>query len=275
MSFCVEGQKFLTGSKESLSLKNLAKKVASTDVTVFINGPTGTGKEVVANYIHDNSSRAEKPFIAVNCAAIPENMLEAILFGHEKGSFTGASNANKGIFRAADTGTLLLDEISEMPLSLQAKLLRVLQERKVTPLGGTRDIEINVRIVATTNRDMVEEVKNNKFRQDLYYRLNVFPIRTVDLSKREEDIIPITVAVIKKHCINKIEFPYLHQDAQQTLLNHCWSGNVRELENVILRALVLSNNDDINKEHILVDDSTNNNNKNYQKLEDKIVAMGN
>ena len=275
LSFCVEDQKFLTGSKESLSLKNLAKKVASTDVTVFINGPTGTGKEVVANYIHDNSSRAEKPFVAVNCAAIPENMLEAILFGHEKGSFTGASNANKGIFRAADTGTLLLDEISEMPLSLQAKLLRVLQERKVTPVGGTRDIEINVRIVATTNRDMVEEVKNNKFRQDLYYRLNVFPIRTVDLSKREEDIIPITVAVIKKHCINKIEFPYLHQDAQQTLLNHCWSGNVRELENVILRALVLSNNDDINKEHILVDDSTNINNKNYQKLEDKIVAMGN
>jgi two-component system response regulator FlrC len=275
LSFCLEDQKFLTGSKESLSLKNLAKKVASTDVTVFINGPTGTGKEVVANYIHDNSSRAEKPFVAVNCAAIPENMLEAILFGHEKGSFTGASNANKGIFRAADTGTLLLDEISEMPLSLQAKLLRVLQERKVTPVGGTRDIEINVRIVATTNRDMVEEVKNNKFRQDLYYRLNVFPIRTLDLSKREEDIIPITVAVIKKHCINKIEFPYLHQDAQQTLLNHCWSGNVRELENVILRALVLSNNDDINKEHILVDDSTNINNKNYQKLEDKIVAMGN
>ena len=275
LSFCVEDQKFLTGSKESLSLKNLAKKVASTDVTVFINGPTGTGKEVVANYIHDNSSRAEKPFVAVNCAAIPENMLEAILFGHEKGSFTGASNANKGIFRAADTGTLLLDEISEMPLSLQAKLLRVLQERKVTPVGGTRDIEINVRIVATTNRDMVEEVKNNKFRQDLYYRLNVFPIRTVDLSKREEDIIPITVAMIKKHCENKKEFPYLDQAAQETLKKHCWSGNVRELENVILRALVLSNNQDINDAHILVDDNTNSENNNYQKLEDKIVAMGN
>ncbi len=275
LSFCVEDQKFLTGSKESLSLKNLAKKVASTDVTVFINGPTGTGKEVVANYIHDNSSRADKPFVAVNCAAIPENMLEAILFGHEKGSFTGASNANKGIFRAADSGTLLLDEISEMPLSLQAKLLRVLQERKVTPVGGTRDIEINVRIVATTNRDMVEEVKNNKFRQDLYYRLNVFPIRTIDLSKREEDIIPITVAMIKKHCENKKDFPYLHQAAQETLKKHCWSGNVRELENVILRALVLSNNENINNNHILVDDSTNTQNQNYQKLEDKIVAMGN
>ena len=275
LSFCVEDQTFLTGSKESLSLKNLAKKVASTDVTVFINGPTGTGKEVVANYIHDNSSRAEKPFVAVNCAAIPENMLEAILFGHEKGSFTGASNSNKGIFRAADTGTLLLDEISEMPISLQAKLLRVLQERKVTPVGGTRDIEINVRIVATTNRDMVEEVKNNKFRQDLYYRLNVFPIRTVDLSKRKEDIIPIAVAMIKKHGENKKHFPYLNQAAQETLKNHCWLGNVRELENVILRALVLSNNEDISDNHILVDDNTNTNDANYQKLEDKIVAMGN
>ena len=275
LSFCLENQKFLTGSKESLSLKNLAKKVASTDVTVFINGPTGTGKEVVANYIHDNSSRADKPFVAVNCAAIPENMLEAILFGHEKGSFTGASNANKGIFRAADSGTLLLDEISEMPLNLQAKLLRVLQERKVTPVGGTRDIEINVRIVATTNRDMVEEVKNNKFRQDLYYRLNVFPIRTVDLSKREEDIIPITVAIIKKHCENKKDFPNLHQAAQETLKKHCWSGNVRELENVILRALVLSNYENINDDHILVDDSTDTQNQHYQKLEDKIVAMGN
>ena len=162
LSFCLEDQKFITGSNESLILKNLAKKVAKTDVTVFINGPTGTGKEVVANYIHDNSSRFDKPFVAVNCAAIPENMLEAILFGHEKGSFTGASNSNKGIFRAADNGTLLLDEISEMPLSLQAKLLRVLQERKVTPVGSTRDIDINVRVVATTNRNMVEEVKSNK-----------------------------------------------------------------------------------------------------------------
>ena len=275
LAFCIEGQKFITGSEESLTLKNLAKKVASTDVTVFINGPTGTGKEVVANYIHDYSSRAEKPFVAVNCAAIPENMLEAILFGHEKGSFTGASNANKGIFRAADTGTLLLDEISEMPLSLQAKLLRVLQERKVTPVGGTRDIEINVRIVATTNRDMVEEVKNNKFRQDLYYRLNVFPIRTVDLSKRSEDIIPIAVAMIKKNCEGKEVFPYLQKSAQEILINYAWSGNVRELENVILRALVLSNNENINDSHILVDDTTTSNNEYYQKLEDKIVAMGN
>ena len=137
----------------------MAEKVAKTDVTVFIHGPTGTGKEVISNYIHQNSVRSEKPFVAINCAAIPENMLEAMLFGHEKGAFTGASSANKGIFRAADTGTLLLDEISEMPLSLQAKLLRVLQEKKVTPIGGQRDIDVDVRVIATTNRNMVEEVK--------------------------------------------------------------------------------------------------------------------
>jgi two-component system response regulator FlrC len=217
LSLCMDNQKFVIGSNESLVLKNLAKKVANTDVTVFINGPTGTGKEVVANYVHDHSTRSDKPFVAVNCAAIPENMLEAILFGHEKGSFTGASNSNKGIFRAADNGTLLLDEISEMPLSLQAKLLRVLQERKVTPVGGTRDIDINVRIVATTNRNMVEEVKNNNFREDLYYRLNVFPIRTCDLSKRIDDIIPITVAIIKKNYSGKVDFPYLEKSAQDLL----------------------------------------------------------
>ena len=196
INYSLEDEKFITGSKESLMLKTLSKKVACTDVTVFINGPTGTGKEVVANYIHDQSSRKENPFIAVNCAAIPENMLEAILFGHEKGSFTGASHSNKGIFRAADKGTLLLDEISEMPLSLQAKLLRVLQEKKVTPVGGNREVEVDVRIIATTNRNMAEEVKNNNFREDLYYRLNVFPIKTFGLSERTEDIIPIVISII-------------------------------------------------------------------------------
>ena len=275
LEYCLEEEKFITGSKESFILKNLAKKVAATDVTVFINGPTGTGKEVVANYIHDISARKEMPFVAVNCAAIPENMLEAILFGHEKGSFTGASNANKGIFRAADGGTLLLDEISEMPLSLQAKLLRVLQERKVTPVGGTRDININVRIIATTNRNMIEEVKNNNFREDLYYRLNVFPIKTYNLNKRVDDIIPITVAMIKKHLNGNDNFPYISVNAQKQLLSHFWPGNVRELENVILRALVLANNKDICEEHILVDNQKENHSKNYKNLEDKIAAIGN
>ena len=275
LSHCIDNQKFITGSSESLVLKTLAKKVANTDVTVFINGPTGTGKEVVANYVHDNSTRSDKPFVAVNCAAIPENMLEAILFGHEKGSFTGASNSNKGIFRAADNGTLLLDEISEMPLSLQAKLLRVLQERKVTPVGGTRDIDINVRIIATTNRNMVEEVKNNNFREDLYYRLNVFPIRTCDLAKRIDDIIPITVSIIKKNHEGKSDFPYLEKEAQKLIKKHTWSGNVRELENVILRALVLSNNQSISVNHIMLDDRVDLNDHYSKQFEEKILATGN
>ena len=155
----ISNEKYSFSDPKTYSLIKMAEKVAKTDVTVFIHGPTGTGKEVISNYIHQNSARSEKPFVAINCAAIPENMLEAMLFGHEKGAFTGASSANKGIFRAADTGTLLLDEISEMPLSLQAKLLRVLQEKKVTPIGGQRDIDVDVRVIATTNRNMIEEVK--------------------------------------------------------------------------------------------------------------------
>ena len=275
LNFALEDQKFVTGSKESLLLKSLAKKVANTDVTVFINGPTGTGKEVVANYIHDQSPRKDKPFIAVNCAAIPENMLEAILFGHEKGSFTGASHSNKGIFRAADNGTLLLDEISEMPLSLQAKLLRVLQEKKVTPVGGNREVEINVRIIATTNRNMAEEVKKNNFREDLYYRLNVFPIKTFGLSERIDDIIPIVISIIKKNNSENKDFPYLSMKAQDVLKKHNWLGNVRELENVILRSIVLSNSININERHIIVDESVQNHNEYYQQLEDKIFALGN
>ena len=261
--------------KKSRELLNLAKRVADTNVTVFINGPTGTGKEVISNYIHNHSRRSENAFVAVNCAAIPENMLEAILFGHEKGSFTGASHANKGIFRAADNGTLLLDEISEMPLSLQAKLLRVLQEKKVTPVGGNREVEVNVRIVATTNRNMLEEVKNNNFREDLYYRLNVFPIKTFGLNKRKEDIIPLVVSIIKKNNKKENEFPYLSKLAQDTLIKHNWSGNVRELENVILRSIVLSNSSNINEKHIIVDDNEQDHNEYYQQLEDKIFALGN
>ncbi len=275
LNFSLDDQKFVTASKESLLLKSLAKKVANTDVTVFINGPTGTGKEVVANYIHDQSPRKDKPFIAVNCAAIPENMLEAILFGHEKGSFTGASHSNKGIFRAADNGTLLLDEISEMPLTLQAKLLRVLQEKKVTPVGGNREIDVNVRIIATTNRNMAVEVKNNNFREDLYYRLNVFPIKTFGLCQRIDDIIPIIVSIIKKNNIDSDDFPYLSIKAQEVLQKHSWSGNVRELENIILRAIVLSNSINISEEHIIVDESVQNENEYYQQLEDKIFALGN
>ena len=238
-----------------------------TDVTVFIHGPTGTGKEVISNYIHQNSVRSEKPFVAINCAAIPENMLEAMLFGHEKGAFTGASSANKGIFRAADTGTLLLDEISEMPLSLQAKLLRVLQEKKVTPIGGQRDIDVDVRVIATTNRNMIDEVKEKKFREDLYYRLNVFPIETLHLSERTDDIIPISIALLKRHT-EMGKLPFITDKAKKILTSYNWPGNVRELENVLQRAIVLSDDKIIDESHIMVDVSCNNNL--YKNFDEKI-----
>tara|TARA_Y100000589_G_C27136625_1_gene622856 strand:- start:458 stop:1615 length:1158 start_codon:yes stop_codon:yes gene_type:complete len=246
----------------SRELLALAKKVALTNVTVFINGPTGTGKEVVSNYIHNNSLRSEFPFVAVNCAAIPENMLEAILFGHEKGSFTGASQANKGIFRAADGGTLLLDEISEMPLSLQSKLLRVLQERKVTPIGGSKDLEVDVRVIATTNRDMVSEIKKGSFREDLYYRLNVFPLRTLALKDRPDDVLPISSALIQKHISKDQSLPLLTSKAIDTLKSHTWPGNVRELENVLQRAMVICNKNTITENDIMIDNSLNSTEKN-------------
>jgi len=248
----IESEKYSFSDPKTENLINLAKKVAKTDVTVFIHGPTGTGKEVISSFIHQNSKRDEKPFVAINCAAIPENMLEAMLFGHEKGAFTGASSANKGIFRAADSGTLLLDEISEMPLSLQAKLLRVLQEKKVTPIGGQRDIDVDVRVIATTNRDMITEVKEKKFREDLYYRLNVFPIETLNLSERPNDIIPISIALLRRHTeLEKI--PYITKNAQKVLTSYDWPGNVRELENVLQRAIVLSENNIIHESDIMID----------------------
>ena len=243
----------VNGSDQSIHLLKLAARVAQADITVFINGPTGTGKEVLSKFIHLNSSRSSGPFVPINCAAIPENMLEAILFGHEKGSFTGASTANKGIFRAADTGTLLLDEISEMPMSLQAKLLRVLQEKSVTPLGSQQNIPVDVRVIATTNRDMNTEIEKGNFREDLYYRLNVFPLATKNLYTRKDDIIPITSALLIKHAADVTKIPYLSNDAITKLLNHSWPGNVRELENVIQRALVLQSGNAINDEDIIVD----------------------
>ena len=259
---CCPDVLFSAGDIKTFELLSLARRVANTDVTVFINGPTGSGKEVLANYLHENSNRKEEPFVAVNCAAIPENMLEAILFGHEKGAFTGASNANKGIFRAADIGTLRLDEISEMPLSLQAKLLRVLQERKVTPVGGQRDIEVDVRVLATSNRDMASEVNQSRFREDLYYRLNVFPLQTKKLSDRKDDILPISIKILDKHNKENGTIPFITPDARDLLLKHDWPGNVRELENTLQRALVLSGGKAIDQMSIMIDKSLSNINEN-------------
>ena len=233
-------------------LLDLTARVARTDVTVFINGPTGSGKEVLARAVHSASRRADKPFVAINCAAIPENMLEAILFGHEKGAFTGAATANRGLIRAAEGGTLMLDEISEMPLGLQSKLLRVIQERQVTPLGSAAEVAVDIRIIATSNRDMPAEVRAGRFREDLYYRLNVFPLTTRALLARPDDIPALAVSLLRRHWPEATP-PLFTADALTLLVAHAWPGNVRELENVVQRALVLCDGMRIAAEDIVID----------------------
>ena len=240
----------------SCQLFELAERVAKADVSVFINGPTGSGKEVLSNFIHNNSNRDGRQFVAINCAAIPENMLEAMLFGHEKGSFTGASTANVGIIRAADGGTLLLDEVSEMSLSLQAKLLRALQEKTVTPVGGTKPISVDVRVLSTSNRNMAAECQSGRFREDLFYRLNVFPLTTLALSERMQDILPIAIELLLRHYKDLETLPMLADCAIKKLQSHSWPGNVRELDNVLQRATVMCTELEITGADILFDRNT-------------------
>ena len=224
----------------SMQLLELAARVAASDSTVLISGESGTGKEVLARYIHQQSPRAAQPFIAINCAAIPDNMLEATLFGHEKGAFTGAVAAQSGKFEQANGGTLLLDEISEMPLALQAKLLRVLQEREVERVGGRKLIQLDIRVIATTNRDLPGEVAAGRFREDLYYRLGVFPLQWQALRERPADILPLAERLLAKHCRKmNLGTVRLSTQAAQALQAHPWPGNVRELDNAVQRALVL------------------------------------
>jgi two-component system response regulator FlrC len=230
----------IAADPESLAILALAARLAASDIPVLINGPTGTGKEVLSRFIHSRSQRANKPFIAVNCAAMPESMLEAMLFGHQKGAYTGAQTAGEGFFRAADGGTLLLDEIAEMPLALQAKLLRALQESEVVPLGATRPIKVDVRVIACANRDLPQEVEEGRFRADLFYRLNVFPLSLRPLSERPDDIAPLAFALAMRHSPIADRAPWIATDALYTLKSHNWPGNIRELENVIRRALLLA-----------------------------------
>jgi two-component system, response regulator FlrC len=238
----------------SIALLELARRVAVTDSTVLICGESGTGKEVLAHYIHQHSSRPHAPFVAINCAAIPENMLEAILFGYEKGAYTGAVSSQAGKFEQANGGTLLLDEITEMDVGLQAKLLRVLQEQEVERLGGKKSIPLDVRIIATTNRDLADYVRDGGFREDLYYRLNVFPLRWLPIRERKGDILPVAQYLLAKHASKmRITGATLKPSAQSKLEAHPWPGNVRELDNVIQRALILSPNAQINEDHIAFD----------------------
>ncbi|QJP10300.1 sigma-54-dependent response regulator transcription factor FleR [Pseudomonas multiresinivorans] len=224
----------------SQQLLELAARVARSDSTVLISGESGTGKEVLAQYIHQQSPRVGKPFVAINCAAIPDNMLEATLFGHEKGAFTGAIAAQPGKFELADGGTILLDEISEMPLALQAKLLRVLQEREVERVGARKPISLDIRVLATTNRDLLGEVAAGRFREDLYYRLSVFPLAWRPLRERPADILPLAERLLAKYARKMNHAPVTLADcARAALLTHPWPGNVRELDNAIQRSLIL------------------------------------
>lgn len=218
----------------------LAARVAETDATVMLAGESGTGKEVFARYIHSHSPRKAGPFVAINCAAIPENLLEATLFGYERGAFTGAQNAQPGKFEQAQGGTLLLDEISEMPLGLQAKLLRVLQEREVERVGGKKAIPLDIRVLATSNRDMPAEVAAGRFREDLYYRLNVFPLAIPSLRERRADVVPLARHFLQRHGDRMRRHARFSPEAEACLTTYGWPGNVRELENTVQRAMILA-----------------------------------
>ena len=252
----VESSDPVVGDPSSIELLTLARKVAASEATVMVMGPSGSGKEVISRYIHDHSPRKHKPFIAINCAAIPENMLEATLFGYDKGAFTGAVQASQGKFEQAQGGTLLLDEITEMDLSLQAKILRVLQEKEVERLGSRKTIDLDVRVVATSNRDLQQAVQAGQFREDLYYRLNVFPLQWLPLAQRPGDIIPLAEHLIQKHISTGMPAVKLNASARHKLTQHRWQGNVRELENVIQRALILCEGNVIDSHDLMLEADT-------------------
>lgn len=234
----------------------LALKVASRNVTVLVTGESGTGKEVIARCIHQHSQRASGPFIAINCAAIPENMLEAMLFGHEKGAFTGAHESRAGKFEQAQGGTLLLDEVSEMDLGLQAKLLRVLQEKEVERIGGKSGIELDVRIVATTNRDLASEVTAGRFREDLFYRLSVFPVELPPLRERRRDILPLAQYFLEEVGSPDRPVAKIDCEAASALCAHSWPGNVRQLQNAVQRALILCDGNTVRLRDLRLDSNT-------------------
>ncbi len=236
------------GEPASAKLMRYAARVATSEAAVLIQGDTGVGKEGMARFVHNNSPRAEGPFIAVNCAALPASMVEAMLFGHKRGAFTGASGESEGLFRAADGGTLFLDEITELPLELQAKLLRALQEGEVLPVGETRAVKVDIRIVAAANRNFTAEVAEGRFREDLYWRLNVMPIEIAPLNERRQDICAIAATMLLAMQKDGADFAWIDAEALHALMSHAFPGNVRELCNMLQRALVLREGDSITLE---------------------------
>jgi len=243
------------GDASTATLFKMADKVAVSDASVMISGPSGSGKEVLSRYLHDKSPRKDEAFVAINCGAIPDTMLESTLFGYEKGAFTGAVQACPGKFEQAQNGTILLDEITEMPLELQVKLLRVLQEREVERLGSRKTIKLNIRVLATSNRDLKKAVEAGTFREDLYYRLNVFPLQWLPLQQRPGDILPLAEHLLTRHATEQsLAIPTLTDNAKKRLVSYPWPGNVRELDNVMQRALILSNNDTIDCDALILED---------------------
>lgn len=246
---------FIYRDRVMMQVVSLADKIAPSEASIMITGESGTGKEVMARYVHNKSRRAKKPFISINCAAIPENLLESELFGHEKGSFTGAVARRIGKFEEADGGTLFLDEISEMDVRLQAKLLRAIQEREIDRVGGSGPVKINIRILATSNKDIAKEIKEGRFREDLHFRLNVVNLHIPPLIKRPEDIRVLCKHFAKKYAeFNAIDYKTISDEAMQVLINHSWPGNVRELENTLHRAVLLTTGNEISKHDILLPD---------------------
>lgn len=236
----------IAADPRSRLLFDLARRAAGGRATILITGPSGAGKEVMARFVHDESPRRARAFLAVNCAALPETMLEALLFGHERGAFTGALGATPGLFRAADGGTLFLDELGEMPLALQAKLLRAVEQGEVLPLGATAPVKVDVRLLAATNRDLAAEVEAGRFRADLYWRLAVFPLAIPPLAARPGDILPLAAAQLRRLGVAS----NLSERALETLLCHDWPGNVRELSNLLERAAILAGDGPVRAEHL-------------------------
>lgn len=250
-----DDEEFIAEDLAMRRLLDVARRVAQSDASVMITGESGVGKEVLARFLHRNSARMTKPFVAINCAAIPEQLLESTLFGHEKGSFTGAGVQHIGKFEQAQGGVLLLDEVTEMPLSLQAKLLRVLQEREVERVGGVKAIPVDIRVLATSNRDLAGEVLAGRFREDLFYRLNVFPLHLPALRERPDDILPLARAMLVRHAARQNRrMPVFSAQAAARLRSHIWEGNIRELDNVIQRALILAPGDEVAVEHLYLPD---------------------
>lgn len=245
--------KIITQDKKMEKLLEIAKDIADSKASIFIQGESGTGKELFARYIHHHSSRRDDPFVAVNCAALPENLLESELFGHEKGAFTGAISRKKGKFELADHGTLLLDEVTEMDYQLQSKLLRVLQEREIDRIGGINPVPVDVRFLATTNRDIEKQIKDGKFREDLHYRLNVIPLHLAPLRERKEDIPLLAKHFVEKYCeLDNRSVKGLTDEAIATLMQMPWKGNVRELENIIERAVLMCKEDLISNKDLFL-----------------------